>query len=391
MSREYSPSDIDILAEIEKDLKNRKAVTFDPLSAIPPYSLYYLPRTQFEEFSAGLQREGLIDVAQAKKLADKYNELMKSKALTEELCTGFDDQRGHSSQTQTEYEFGRSMRSHFSLDKQRVFLNHGSFGATPNVVRRTMKNFQDEMENNCDRWFVVRTRELYDETRKVVAPLIHANHYDDIALVDNASAGVNSVLRSLPLLLLQEKEKKLAETEDLKAETADLKAELEQKEKKLQEAEELRRQLEEKQRIIDETEGKLKEAEKLHELLEEKDRKLTEANELRAALEENQRKMLEAEALRQELAEKERQIAEAEELKAALEEKELKALEAEELRLQLAEMELELKKADVRLSSSSSSSPAPTHRRVHRTHMRPHRCSSSCSRRRSESCARPKS
>lgn len=87
----YSTSS-DILSEIEKDLENRKAVT-DPLLEISPDYLYYLPKAEFEKFSSDLQKEGIIDVAQAKNLSDKYNELMKNKTLTEEKWAGY--QRGN--------------------------------------------------------------------------------------------------------------------------------------------------------------------------------------------------------------------------------------------------------------------------------------------------------
>lgn len=78
-------------------------------------------------------------------------------------------------------------------------LNHGSFGATPKEVIRTQNEFVLEAESHPDHWFRSRYFEHINVSRKRVAELILASDIDDIVLVENASAAINDILRSLPL------------------------------------------------------------------------------------------------------------------------------------------------------------------------------------------------
>ncbi|TWU19011.1 aminotransferase class V-fold PLP-dependent enzyme [Allorhodopirellula heiligendammensis] len=93
-----------------------------------------------------------------------------------------------------------SYRTHWQLDPQIDFLNHGSFGATPRVVTAAQRAFQDELE-----WdpieFLAPERSLnskLDHVRQIVSDLVGADP-SDLAFVRNATEGVNAVLRSLPL------------------------------------------------------------------------------------------------------------------------------------------------------------------------------------------------
>ena len=77
-----------------------------------------------------------------------------------------------------------------------VFLNHGSYGACPTDVLEVQREWRDRLEAEPIRFL---TRELDDrlgEARVAVGAFLHADP-DGIAFLPNATAGVNTVLRSL--------------------------------------------------------------------------------------------------------------------------------------------------------------------------------------------------
>lgn len=91
-----------------------------------------------------------------------------------------------------------SFRRHWSLDPAITFLNHGSFGACPIPVLEAQSDLRARLEREPVRFFVREYEPLLDEARAAVATLVGADH-DDVAFVTNATAGVNTVLRSLEL------------------------------------------------------------------------------------------------------------------------------------------------------------------------------------------------
>jgi isopenicillin-N epimerase len=81
------------------------------------------------------------------------------------------------------------------LDRDVVFLNHGSFGACPSAVLRQQAALRDELEAEPVRFL---SREIDDRlaaARKALAAFVGADP-DDLASVVNATSGVNAVLRS---------------------------------------------------------------------------------------------------------------------------------------------------------------------------------------------------
>ena len=92
--------------------------------------------------------------------------------------------------------FGRAMRGDFCLDEDVAFLNHGSFGATPRVVLAAQQRWRDAMERQPVRFMGRLLPPGLDAARAALAGFIGADPAD-LAFVENASAGVNSVLRSL--------------------------------------------------------------------------------------------------------------------------------------------------------------------------------------------------
>jgi isopenicillin-N epimerase len=94
--------------------------------------------------------------------------------------------------------FGPALRRHFLLERGTAFLNHGSFGATPRAVLAVAERWRARMEANPDRFMrEVLPREL----RKAAGALAGFTGVkaQDLVFVENATAGVNAVLRSLPL------------------------------------------------------------------------------------------------------------------------------------------------------------------------------------------------
>jgi isopenicillin-N epimerase len=95
------------------------------------------------------------------------------------------------------------VKEHWLLDPAITFLNHGSFGATPREVLAVQDDFRQRMEREPVRFFTRELEPLLDEARIAVAEFIGADA-EGVALVSNATAGVNAVLRSLDLDRLDE-------------------------------------------------------------------------------------------------------------------------------------------------------------------------------------------
>lgn len=89
-----------------------------------------------------------------------------------------------------------SFRSHWSLDPEVVFLNHGSFGACPTAVLQRQSELRARLEAEPVRFLHREIEPLLDEARAALATFIGADA-DDLGFVPNATAGVNTVLRSL--------------------------------------------------------------------------------------------------------------------------------------------------------------------------------------------------
>ena len=82
------------------------------------------------------------------------------------------------------------------LDPAVTFLNHGSFGACPLDVLERQQELRAAMEREPVDFLVRRMTPLLDESRDALAGLIGADPAD-VVFVQNATAGVNAVLRSL--------------------------------------------------------------------------------------------------------------------------------------------------------------------------------------------------
>ena len=105
--------------------------------------------------------------------------------------------------------FGRSFLAHWWLDPAITYLNHGTVGATPRVVLETQQAWQRRIEAQPAAFLfreLMRVtadepgapRLLLRQAADAVAEFVGARG-DDLVFVDNASTGINAVLRSIAL------------------------------------------------------------------------------------------------------------------------------------------------------------------------------------------------
>jgi isopenicillin-N epimerase len=90
------------------------------------------------------------------------------------------------------------VKEHWLLDPDVIFLNHGSFGATPRVVLEAQNAFRQRMEEEPVSFLVRELEPLLDATRTELGKFVGASPAD-LAFVPNATTAVNAVLRSLEL------------------------------------------------------------------------------------------------------------------------------------------------------------------------------------------------
>jgi Selenocysteine lyase len=86
----------------------------------------------------------------------------------------------------------------FLLDPDVVFLNHGSFGATPRPVFEKYQWWQRELERQPVEFLGRRFTDLMRESRTALAAHVHTDP-DNLVYVPNATTGLNIVARSLQL------------------------------------------------------------------------------------------------------------------------------------------------------------------------------------------------
>jgi isopenicillin-N epimerase len=94
--------------------------------------------------------------------------------------------------------YGSALRPLWGLDDAIRLLNHGSFGATPKEVLADQERWRARMEADPPRFF---TQELPGLIRSAAAELARfvGTAPERLAFVENATSGVNAVLRSLSL------------------------------------------------------------------------------------------------------------------------------------------------------------------------------------------------
>jgi isopenicillin-N epimerase len=104
--------------------------------------------------------------------------------------------------------FGHALLPAWPLDPSITYLNHGTVGVAPRRVLQTQQALRDEMERQPSAFMLRRVSRsagtpepgptLIREAAGVVARFVGARG-QDLVFVDNATSGVNAVIRSLPL------------------------------------------------------------------------------------------------------------------------------------------------------------------------------------------------
>ena len=84
----------------------------------------------------------------------------------------------------------------WTLDPSVVYLNHGSFGATPRSVLERQSELRAQLEGEPVRFFDRDLEGFLDSVRATLGAMLGADP-DDLAAVPNATSGVNTVVRSL--------------------------------------------------------------------------------------------------------------------------------------------------------------------------------------------------
>lgn len=89
-------------------------------------------------------------------------------------------------------------RQAWGLDPEIVFLNHGSFGATPRTVLAEQVRLRNQLEHEPVRFFLYTLEPLWDAAREEVAAFVGADPAN-LVFVRNATEAINGVLQSVAL------------------------------------------------------------------------------------------------------------------------------------------------------------------------------------------------
>ena len=90
------------------------------------------------------------------------------------------------------------MKEHFLLDPDVIFLNHGSFGATPRPVFESYQRWQCELERQPVEFLGRRSDDLLNAAREKLAAYLGTSR-DNLVFVTNATMGINILARSMNL------------------------------------------------------------------------------------------------------------------------------------------------------------------------------------------------
>ncbi|HET9590429.1 MAG TPA: aminotransferase class V-fold PLP-dependent enzyme, partial [Anaerolineales bacterium] len=91
-----------------------------------------------------------------------------------------------------------SLKEHFLLDPNVIFLNHGSFGATPKPVFREYQRWQLELERQPVEFLGRHITKLLADSRAALGEYL-GTHADNLVYTQNATIALNIIARSLAL------------------------------------------------------------------------------------------------------------------------------------------------------------------------------------------------
>ncbi|MBI2759206.1 MAG: aminotransferase class V-fold PLP-dependent enzyme [Chloroflexi bacterium] len=90
------------------------------------------------------------------------------------------------------------LKEHFLLDPNVVFLNHGSFGASPKPVFEAYQNWQRRLERQPVLFLGRELDQILRVSRQALGEYLNADA-DDLVYIPNATHGVNIIAHSLQL------------------------------------------------------------------------------------------------------------------------------------------------------------------------------------------------
>ncbi|KAL1607987.1 hypothetical protein SLS60_002926 [Paraconiothyrium brasiliense] len=93
-------------------------------------------------------------------------------------------------------KFGKQLRQDFLFEEGFMNLNHGSFGTYPRAIRDVFRSFQDAHEARPDDFIRYQYPKFNDEARQALSTYLNVPT-SELVFVQNATTGVNTVLRSL--------------------------------------------------------------------------------------------------------------------------------------------------------------------------------------------------
>jgi isopenicillin-N epimerase len=93
-------------------------------------------------------------------------------------------------------EYGKAIRSNWLFEDNTIFLNNGSFGATPKQVLQAAQSITEQLEMQPIRFFMEEYPVLVRQAADKLAAFAGGTG-DNLVFIDNATTGVNTVLKSL--------------------------------------------------------------------------------------------------------------------------------------------------------------------------------------------------
>ena len=89
------------------------------------------------------------------------------------------------------------LAAHWKLDPDVVYLNHGSYGATPTAVLDAQSRYRARLESEPVKWFSHDHDHLMDQARQTLAAFVGADPLD-LVFIQNATTAVATVLADYP-------------------------------------------------------------------------------------------------------------------------------------------------------------------------------------------------
>lgn len=92
--------------------------------------------------------------------------------------------------------YGAALRPEWQLEPDLTYLNHGAFGLTPNAVIKAQDCWRAQIERDPTAFFGFEVEAALRQAAAAVAKAIGAAA-EDLVFVENATSGINAVLRML--------------------------------------------------------------------------------------------------------------------------------------------------------------------------------------------------